>query len=238
MAVNGAAEPWLTMCSDVRNNPRLFNLPILMVADADSFSDPSAPFRQGATDLLQRPVDATKLRAHLDMLIKQQRYRDRMQEVYRRSLDLETSDSLTGLYNFGFLHDYLGELISSAHRWQRPVSVGMFDVTGMDVINQRHGYAAGDRLLRQVGGLIGRMVRGEDLSARFGGEEFCVVMPETASDIGAQVLRRIANVVMMTEFGIVMDEAPITIGLKLGSTGLETGDTSETLLARAHDALI
>ena len=106
-----------------------------------------------------------------------------------------------------------------------------------DVINQRHGYAAGDRLLRQVGGLIGRMVRGEDLSARFDGEEFCVVMPETPSDIGAQVLRRIADVVMMTEFGVVMDEAPITMGLKLGCTGLETGDTPETLLARAHSAL-
>ena len=62
-------------------------------------------------------------------------------------------------------------------------------------------------------------------------------MPETASDIGAQVLRRIADVVMMTEFGVVMDEAPITMGLKLGCTGLETGDTPETLLARAHSAL-
>jgi hypothetical protein len=62
-------------------------------------------------------------------------------------------------------------------------------------------------------------------------------MPETSSDIGAQVLRRIVDVVMMTEFGIVMDEAPITIGLKLGCTGLETGDTSESLLARAHAAL-
>jgi len=167
VAVNGATEPWLTMCSDIRNNPRLFNLPILVVADADSFSDPSAPFRQGATDLLQRPVDDAKLRAHVDMLIKQQRYRGRMQEAYRRSLHIETSDSLTGLYNFGFLHDYLAELIANAHRWQRPVSVGMFDVTGMDAINQRHGYAAGDRLLRQVGGLVGRLVRGEDLTARF-----------------------------------------------------------------------
>ncbi len=191
----------------------------------------------GAADLLQRPVNATNLRAHMDMLIKQQRYRGRMQEAYRRSLHIETSDNLTGLYNFGFLHDYLAELITIAHRWQRPVSIGMFDVTGMDAINQRHGYAADDRLLRQVGGLVGRLVRGEDLTARFSGEEICVVMPETSSDIGAQVLRRIVDVVMMTEFGIVMDEAPITIGFKLGCTGLETGDTSESLLARAHAAL-
>ncbi len=237
VAVNGEAEQWLTMCSDIRDNPRLFNLPILMVADADSFSDPEAPFRQGATDLQQRPVDAAKLRAHMDMLIKQQRFCGRMQNAYGRSLHIETSDSLTGLYNFGFLHDYPAELITDAHRWQRPVSVGMFDITHMDAINQRLGYAAGDRLLRQVGSLVGRLVRGEDLTARFDGEEFCVVMPETPSDAGAQVLRRIADVAMMTEFGIVMDETPITVGVKLGCTGLETGDTSETLLARARNAL-
>lgn len=233
VAVNGAADRWLTMCADIRDNPRLFNMPILLIADSDSFSDPTAPFRQGATDLLQRPVDAGNLRARLTILIKQQRYRCRMQEAYRRSLHIETSDSLTGLYSYGFLHDYLSDLIDGAKRSDCSVAVGMFDVKGMAGINKSHGYAAGDKLLRQTGSLIGRLVRGEDLTARYGGQTFCVVMPETGYDDATMVIRRIANIVSMTELGVITDEDPVSVHLKLACVMLEPGDSAESLLAKA-----
>ena len=228
----GGADDWLALCADIRENPRLFNLPILMVADGDSFADPAAPFREGVSDVLFRPLDADRLRARMAMLVKQQRTRGRMQEAYCRSLHLETSDSLTGLYNFGFLHDYLGELIAKARRWDRPVTIGMFDVKDMAGINQRFGYAAGDRLLRRAGGLIGRLVRGEDLTARHAGQQFCVVMPETPQDTAFLVLRRIADVVGMTEFGVVMGAEPLGITLRLGCTSLGLADTAESLIAR------
>ena len=234
VAINGAADRWLTMCADIRDNPRLYNLPILLVADSGSFSDPTVPFRQGASDLLHRPIDAGNLRARLSLLIKQQRYRGRMQEAYSRALHIETSDSLTGLYSYGFLHDYLAELIDSAGRSECPVAVGMFDVKGMAGINKCYGYAAGDKLLRQTGGLIGRLVRGEDLTARYGGQTFCVIMPETAYGDAIMVMRRIVNIVAMTELGVTTDKAPVTVHLKLGCVMLEAGDSAETLLARAH----
>ena len=234
VAVNGAADRWLTMCADIRDNPRLYNLPILLVADSGSFSDPTVPFKQGASDVLLRPIDADNLRARLSLLIKQQRYRGRMQKVYSRALHIETSDSLTGLYSYGFLHDYLAELIDSAGREKCPVAVGMFDVKGMADINKRYGYAAGDKLLRQTGGLIGRLVRGEDLTARYGGQTFCVIMPETAYGDAIMVMRRIVNIVAMTELGVTSDEAPVSVLLKLGCVMLEPGDSAESLLARAH----
>ena len=123
IAVNGAADQWLTMCADIRDNPRLYNLPILLVADKDSFTDPTAPFEHGASDLLLRPVNAANLRARLAMLIKQQRYRGRMLEAYQRSQHIETSDSLTGLYSYGFLHDYLADLIDDVGRSGSQVAV-------------------------------------------------------------------------------------------------------------------
>ena len=233
IAVNGSADQWLTMCADIRDNPRLYNLPILMVADDDSFTDPSEPFRQGATDLVRRPLDGKNLHARLSMLIKQQRFRGRMQEVYSRSLHIETSDSLTGLYSYGFLHDYLGKLIDSNRHSDYPVAVGMFDVKAMSEINRRHGYAAGDKLLRQTGSLIGRLVRGEDLVARYGGQTFCVVMPETGYEDASLVLRRIANIVSMTELGVLTDTNPVTVHLRLGAAMLEPGDSAEKLLGKA-----
>lgn len=233
VSVNGAADQWLTMVADIRDNPRLYNLPIMLIADCDSFIDPTAPFRQGATDLMHRPIDADNLRARLSLLIKQQRYRGRMQEAYRRSLHIETSDSLTGLYSYGFLHDYLADIIDGARRSQCPISVGILDVKDMAGINARFGYAGGDKLLRQAGSLVGSLVRGEDLTARYGGQTFCIVMPETGYEDAIMVMRRIANIVAMTEFGVITDQDPVTMHLRFGCVMFEPGDSAESLLARA-----
>ena len=145
ISVTGAGEQWLTPCTAIRHPPKLYNLPILLVADKGSFTDPTAPFNQGANDLLLRPIDADNLRARLAMLIKQQRYRGRMQEAYRRSLHIETSDSLTGLYSYGFLHEYLAELIDGVSGSECQVAVGIFDVKDMAGIKRLHAYAAADK---------------------------------------------------------------------------------------------
>ena len=160
-----------------------------------------------------------------------------MQDAYRRSLHLETGDSLTGLYSYGYLHSYLASLIRDAERWHRELSVGFVDVTDMAGINRRHGYAAGDQLLRQIGGSIGCLVRGEDLTARYGGEEFCVVMPDTPGDVATAALGRVIDVVSQTEYGIGASDGPLLIRLKLGCSAFVTDDTAESLLLRARAAM-
>ncbi len=236
VGIDGMPDEWLTMCADVRDNPRLFNLPVLLIAEPSCFSDPDLPFEKGVTDLLLHPVDKDEFGARLQILIRQRRYRRHMQDAYRRSLHLETGDSLTGLYSFGYLHDYLGSLIADAAAGDKELTVAVLDVEGMAEINRAHGYAGGDRVLRQIGGLISRLVRGEDLSARYGGAEFCVVMPETPADVGATALRRVANIVRQTDLGVQTAEEAINVSLKMGWTTVEPGDTPESLLARAREA--
>ena len=236
VAVTGSPDAWYTMCSDIRDNSRLYHLPILMIADPDDMDDPSLPYEKGATDLLFRPVQKDELGTRLKMLIRQQRYRRCLQDAYRRSLHLETSDSLTGLFNFGFLHDYLASLTADAERWNKGLTVAIFDVEHMAELNRKFGYSGGDRLLRQIGGIIGRLVRGEDLTARYGGEEFCVVMPETPREVAEIALRRVADVVGHTEFGIQSDQSAIAVKLKMGCAAYEPGDSAESLLTRARNA--
>jgi two-component system cell cycle response regulator len=236
VSVDGPDDPWLTMCSDIRDNPRLFHLPILLIADPDGVTDPSLPYEKGATDVLFQPIQKDELGARLKMLIRQQRYRRCMQAAYRRSLHLETSDSLTGLFNFGFLHDYLTSLTSDAGRWNKRLTVGIFDVEGMAELNRKYGYSGGDRLLRQVGGFIGRLVRGEDLTARYGGEEFCVVMPETPCDVAEVALRRVTDVIGQTEFGVHSVGTPVMVNLNMGCAAYEPGDNAESLIERARAA--
>ena len=202
MGVNGATSPWLTLCADIRHNPRLFNLPVVMVADQDVLGDPVVPYETGVNDILLRPINHGELRHRLDMLVRLDRYRRNVHEAYRKARISETSDSLTGLFSFGYLHDYLASLVTEAAEWNRSLTVGFFDVKGMLGINRQHSYAGGDRLLRQIGALISRLIRGEDLSVRYSGEEFVVVMPDTPREPAETALRRIANVVNHTEFAL------------------------------------
>jgi two-component system cell cycle response regulator len=161
-----------------------------------------------------------------------------MQEMYGKAQHLATSDSLTGLYNHGFLHAHLARQIADAEARKRPLTLCMFALPEMRDINRAFGYAAGDQILRQVGSLIGGLVRGEDLTARCAGTKFCVVMPDTPSQEADVVRRRIDGVVANTSFGSVQMDEPVHIHLKSGQVSLEHGsETAEDLIARARKSL-
>ena len=224
----------LELCSDIRNNTRLFNLPLVLIAERDNLDDPADPYLRGVNDVVYRPFTAEDLRLRVALLIRQHRYRRAMQAVYRRVHDDMTTDRLTGLYGHGFLHAHLERQVAHAHRWRRNLSVGFFDVRNMSAINQNYGYVAGDRLLRQIGSVIGNLLRGEDLAARYAGEEFCVVQPDTAPEESVFALQRIGGVVSNTEFAVPNVGQSIRLILSVGSTSIEPDDTVHSLLARAR----
>ena len=224
----------LDLCSDIRNNTRLFNLPLVLIAERDNLDDPAAPYLHGVNDVVYQPFTAEDLRLRVALLIRQHRYRRAMQAVYRRAHDDMTTDRLTGLYGHGFLHAHLERQVAHAHRWRKNLSVGFFDVRNMSAINQTHGYVAGDRILRQIGSVIGNLLRGEDLAARYAGEEFCVVQPDTAPEVSNFALQRIGGVVSNTEFTVPNVGQSIRLILSLGSTSIEPEDTVHSLLARAR----
>ncbi|MBM3516616.1 MAG: diguanylate cyclase [Alphaproteobacteria bacterium] len=143
-------------------------------------------------------------------------------------------DSLTGLHTYGFLHAHLERLISDAEQWDRQLSVAFFDVKDMSSINARSGYIAGDRLLRQIGSAIGRPIRSEDLSARYGGDQFCIVLPETEVKYAAIVMQRTIGVITNTEFATDDQDEPVRVVLRSGSTAFRKGDTAQSLMVRVR----
>lgn len=99
---------------------------------------------------------------------------------------MAVTDRLTGLMNRrGLERDMRHELLR-LRRYQTPISVVLFDIDHFKAINDRHGHVAGDEVLRQVAATLASSVRETDLVARWGGEEFLVVLPET-SYAGAQI---------------------------------------------------
>ena len=150
---------------------------------------------------------------------------------------LATTDPLTRLTNRQASLGILAEEVARANRYERALSVVLIDIDHFKRVNDTHGHAVGDSVLRHVAGLLTRVVRGTDTLGRYGGEEFIVVMPETDIDGGltsAENLRREVARVPFSE-----NDIRIEITISAGVTGRIAKPSLDVdeLLRRADTAL-
>lgn len=233
-SVGDDAEAALYLCSELRSNPRLYNTPILMLADADDFARVEAPFEAGANDVLYRPVSPEQLRYRCQRLVSQHRYRLAMQKVLASCRQGENQDALTGLYNHGYLHAHLDRMMEDARSNGKALTVGMFEIDNMAALNGDVGFAAADHLLRQVGALIRGLIRVEDLPARYDGRRFVVVLPDTPLEAAKPVLHRLAGVVNHTEFALADGQTSVRIAMRTGSAQMDDDQEPTVLLAKVR----
>ena len=99
---------------------------------------------------------------------------------YYERLEQAIRDPLTGLYNRRFLFEALDKEVARTERYGNDVSLVLFDVDDFKAINDDHGHAAGDDVLRSIGRIAEAVLRPTDSFARIGGEEFAMLLPETS----------------------------------------------------------
>ena len=155
------------------------------------------------------------------------------EEIYR----LTIIDALTGAHNKRFLLEFLDRELSRSRRYQRPLSLVLFDIDHFKQVNDAHGHLAGDFTLRELAGLVRSSVRAEELFARYGGEEFALVLPETPLKLASQVAERIREVVENHRFQFDDQPLAITISLGVASTLGEVERSTCDLLAAADAKL-
>jgi diguanylate cyclase (GGDEF)-like protein len=113
--------------------------------------------------------------------------------LFGRVKSLAEKDSLTLLHNHGSFHEKLAIELERANRYVRPMAVIMLDLDRFKEINDRYGHATGDRVLALVAGALGAHLRKTDIAARYGGDEFAVILPETDLSSAAVIAARIAE---------------------------------------------
>ena len=119
----------------------------------------------------------------------------RLAERMGQAWTLATVDLLTGALNRQALLGRLEEELERAARYQRPCSIVLVDLDHFKRVNDTHGHAAGDAVLREVASVLISNVRGVDLVGRYGGEEFMIVMPETDADAAAASAEKLRRLV-------------------------------------------
>ena len=188
----------LRLVTQCRANEALRQLPILLIAENRDLLRLAKGLDLGANDYLIRPVDRNELLARTVIQVRRKRLQDRLQASYRRSLSLALTDELTGLYNRRYLFAHIDELMVPART--DAISVLLFDIDNFKHVNDTHGHAAGDDVLRELAERTTNSVRSVDLVARLGGEEFVVVMPETDLGIASAVAERLRAAVAREPF--------------------------------------
>ena len=154
----------IELCRVVRNDPRWASLPVVFLTSRRDPETVQEVFAAGADDYLNKPIVGAELIT---------RIRNRLERIQLFRTLAET-DPLTGVANRRASEDRLEQLLRLAHRYGQPVSLVELDVDHFKDVNDRFGHAAGDAVLRHLGGLLRRHFRGEDVVARWGGEEFVV----------------------------------------------------------------
>jgi diguanylate cyclase len=145
---------------------------------------------------------------------------------------LANTDFLTGVANRRHLYELLRNGIEEAARYGRPLSVVMFDLDDFKKINDGQGHDVGDRVLKEVASLVGEHLRKADQLSRWGGEEFLVLAPETNLEQAGLSAVRLKQVIEDGRFG---EAGRVTASF--GVTAYRDGDTPESLLKRADEAL-
>lgn len=145
------------------------------------------------------------------------------------------TDLLTGLPNRRALAERFATESARAKRRSEPLSLAMFDLDHFKRVNDTHGHAGGDTVLRGVGEVCARSFRGADLAARVGGEEFAVLLPDAGLQQAGVVMQRFADLLAATP-AMVGDQA-VVVTATAGVAQQQPGEDLNALMARADAAM-
>jgi diguanylate cyclase (GGDEF)-like protein len=157
--------------------------------------------------------------------------------LYDDTRKLADRDPLTGFYNHRYLHERLGEEVVRAQRSRKPLSVLMLDVDDFKLVNDTFGHLFGDRVLAWVAERIRSTLRGPDVPARYGGDEFAIILPETDKASARRAAERIVETFQQQPFeSEVRGSVPVAVSIGV-ATNPSDGRTATDLIAAADRGL-
>jgi two-component system cell cycle response regulator len=228
----------LRLCSQLKSLDATRNIPVLALVEEGDMPRLVRALDIGVNDYLLRPLDRSELLARCKTQLRHKRYQDQLRQTVQESLEAAITDPLTGLYNRRYMTHHLGTLVAQHNETGKPVSLLVLDIDYFKPVNDTHGHAVGDDVLKEFARRMQANVRGVDLACRLGGEEFVVVMPDTdvalAYSIAERLRQQIADRAFAAAQGAV--ELKITVSIGVAAT-LGIADDASALLERADQAL-
>jgi len=240
LVVLGRALPdmdGLDLLPSLKSNELEF-VPVLVASNRGETAERVRGLQLGADDYISRPCDPAELLARVRALLRTKQTHDRIRKLQATLEQMVVNDPLTGLHNRRYLMDRLLQEMQRSDRHGEPLAFAMLDLDSFRPINDQYGHVIGDKVLRAVGNAIAKSIRVSDIAARYGGDEFGVILPQTppegAMRVCERLLRTISELILQDENG---KSCRVTASLGLAYYPADDVETPEDLVHSADGAL-
>jgi len=208
-----------------------------------------------ANEQLAKPLEQLELMSVVDCLIKenkslldssfelQLRLEESQSRIDALTHDLDTAreesqqDALTQLYGRRYFDEMLPKCVASAKDTKQQLCLMLIDIDAFKLINDTSGHLAGDDIIRSIGALIAGSVRRSDVAARYGGDEFAIVLPGASKGDAVHIAERIRSLLSIKKWSLNEDGGPDAVTVSIGIASLSWSDTAKELFQRADASL-
>ena len=227
----------LRLVSALRARPETRQSAVILVVENGDVGTAAKGLDLGASDYIESPFDVNELIARIRSQLRRKRYSDRLRSNVRNGLRMAVIDPLTGIYNRRYASQHMNRVMERARETGGVFAVMMIDLDKFKAINDRHGHDAGDAVLREFSRRLQENIRGVDLVARFGGEEFFVAMPDVDASAAGHAAERIRRAIEDAPVRLPGGgEVSVTVSIGVAVAGALDQD-AEAIIKRADSAL-
>jgi two-component system cell cycle response regulator len=227
----------LRLMSELRSRAATRHAAFIVALPAGDSERAANALDLGAADIVYRPCPSGELAMRLRTQLARKRRADRMRATLDTGLRLAVTDPLTGLHNRRYGLHHLDRVAARCRAQGIRAGVVLMDIDHFKAVNDTHGHPVGDRVLSRVAQVLKESLRGEDLVARIGGEEFLAILPDAGLDQVRAVAERLRAAIARLRVPID-DGRELSVTLSLGVAMLENRDDAGTsVLARVDRAL-
>lgn len=221
----------------VNARKELQDIPILLLTSHEEISTKIRGLEQGASDYVTKPFIPEELLARVKVQLKIKALQDHLKEKNQLLQKLAQTDPLTELYNRRHIMTALTSEFDRSRRFGSPFAFLMIDLDHFKRVNDTYGHMQGDKVLQSTSWEIQSVLRQYDSAARFGGEEFALLLPEAALDDAVMVAERLRENISNIEFSGELEDLKITASIGVAGIPHEKINSIEDLIRLADVAL-
>jgi len=246
------------VCKQLKANPRTRDIPVIFISAIGQIEEKVKAFTFGGVDYITKPFQVeevlARVRTHLAMYSLQQQLsttnsrlqesNDQLKSEIEKRVQIEsilqvlaTTDDLTNLLNRRHFFELAEKELTRAKRYQQHFSLLIIDIDNFKTINDKYGHLSGDRVLHVVARCIRQNSRNVDISGRYGGDEFVILLPETQPAFTQIFAERLCQIIPTELKEMEEITIPITLSIGIANFSGEANITFDKLLDRADEAL-
>ncbi|WP_218460912.1 PleD family two-component system response regulator [Rickettsia sp. TH2014] len=221
----------------LRGKAEISGVVIILQIDEDGMPLVVKGIELGINDYFVYPIEESELLARIRTQLRRKQYQDNLRNDLEQSVNLAAKDGLTGLFNRRYFGIHLKQMIEKANKESIKLYLLMCDIDNFKHVNDTYGHQAGDKVLTIVSRILKNTLRVTDLIARFGGEEFTILLTDIDISKAIETAERVRAKIEYMDFHIEDQIKPLKKTISIGVTEYKKEESIESFIERADKAM-